>query len=282
MTPDQYCQQKTSQSGSSFYYSFLFLPPLKRQAITAVYTFCREADDIVDECVDPSTAETKLNWWREEIANLFANKPSHPVSHALTDSLKTFDLHKEHFDEIIEGMQMDLHITHYQTLNDLLLYCHRAAGVVGLLATEIFGYKNKDTLKFAENLGIAFQLTNIIRDIKEDALRGRVYLPIEDLDKFNVNAEDFQLPTTKDTVKQLIQFQIERAKEYYTKAFDYLPAEDRHNQRSAVIMSSIYKTILTEIEKDDFQIMEHRIKLTPLRKFWIAWKTARREKKHYR
>jgi len=282
MTPDQYCQQKTSQSGSSFYYSFLFLPPVKRQAITAVYTFCREADDIVDECLDPSTAETKLNWWRGEITNLFANKPSHPVSHALTDALKTFDLHKEYFDEIIDGMQMDLHVTHYQTFNDLLLYCHRAAGVVGLLATEIFGYQNKDTLKFAENLGIAFQLTNIIRDIKEDALRGRVYLPLEDLDKFNVNAEDFQLPNTKDTVKQLIQFQIERAKDYYTKAFKYLPAEDRHKQRSAVIMSSIYKTILTEIEKDDFRIMEHRIKLTPLRKFWIAWKTARREKKHFR
>ena len=149
----------------------------------------------------------------------------------------------------------------------------------GLLATEIFGYQDRDTLKFAENLGIAFQLTNIIRDIKEDALRGRVYLPIEDLVKFNVTTADLQLPVTKDSVKQLIQFQAERAKEYYTKAFSYLPQEDRCNQRSAVIMSSIYKTILTEIEKDDFRIMEHKIKITPLRKFWIAWKTSRREKK---
>ncbi|NOY67817.1 MAG: presqualene diphosphate synthase HpnD [Gammaproteobacteria bacterium] len=282
MTPDQYCQKKTSESGSSFYYSFLFLTHEKRQAITAVYTFCREADDIVDECTDPNTAETKLNWWREEIQNLFSNKPSHPVTLALSDALKIFDLQKDHFDEILNGMQMDLHITQYQTFNDLLLYCHRAAGVVGLLATEIFGYNNKDTLTFAENLGIAFQLTNIIRDIKEDALRGRVYLPQEDLIKFNVTEDDLRLTSTKDSVKKLIQFQIERTKEYYKKAFSHLPDEDRSKQRSAVIMSSIYKTILTEIEKDDFRIMEHKIKLTPLRKFWIAWKTARREKKLYR
>lgn len=282
MTPDQYCQKKTSESGSSFYYSFLFLTHEKRQAITAVYTFCREADDIVDECTDPNTAETKLNWWREEIQNLFSNKPSHPVTLALSDALKIFDLQKDHFDEILNGMQMDLHITQYQTFNDLLLYCHRAAGVVGLLATEIFSYNNKDTLTFAENLGIAFQLTNIIRDIKEDALRGRVYLPQEDLIKFNVTEDDLRLTSTKDSVKKLIQFQIKRTKEYYKKAFSHLPDEDRSKQRSAVIMSSIYKTILTEIEKDDFRIMEHKIKLTPLRKFWIAWKTARREKKLYR
>lgn len=282
MTPDQYCQQKTAKSGSSFYYSFLFLTSEKRQAITALYTFCREADDIVDECTDPSIAETKLNWWREEISRLFNKKPDHPVTLALSDSLKSFDLHKEYFDEIIDGMQMDLHISQYQTFNDLLLYCHRAAGVVGLLATEIFGYQHRDTLKFAENLGIAFQLTNIIRDIKEDALRGRTYLPMDELAQFNVSPDDLQLPITKDQVKQLLQLQIDRAKKYYAKAFSFLHKEDRNNQRSAIIMSAIYQTILTEIEADDFRVMEHRIKLTPLRKFWIAWKTARREKKHCR
>jgi len=281
MTPDQYCQQKTTKSGSSFYYSFLFLTPEKRQAITALYTFCREADDIVDDCIDPAVAESKLNWWREEISNLFANKANHPVTHALTDSLKNFDLHKEYFEEIIDGMQMDLHISQYESFNDLLLYCHRAAGVVGLLATEIFGYQHRETLKFAENLGIAFQLTNIIRDIKEDALRGRIYLPIEDLKQFNVTQDDLHLPTTRDSVKQLIRFQIDRARKYYEKAFAHLHDDDRSKQRSAVIMSSIYQTLLTEIEKDDCRIMEHRIKLTPIRKFWIAWKTARREKKLY-
>jgi len=279
MTPDQYCQQKTAKSGSSFYYSFLFLTPEKRQAITALYTFCREADDIVDDCTDPAIAESKLDWWREEINRLYSNKPDHPVSLALSDALKSFNLHKEYFDEIIDGMQMDLHIAQYQNFNDLLLYCHRAAGVVGLLATEIFGYQHRDTLKFAENLGIAFQLTNIIRDVKEDALRGRIYLPMDELSQFNVTPDDLQQPITKESVRQLLKFQVERAKKYYTKAFSLLHKDDRSNQRSAVIMSSIYQTILSEIENDDFRIMEHRIKLTPLRKFWIAWKTARREKK---
>jgi len=279
MTPDQYCQQKTAQSGSSFYYSFLFLPTEKRKAITALYAFCREVDDVVDECTDPALADSKLDWWREEVARLYAGKATHPVTQALTTSLENFDLHKEYLDEILDGMQMDLRISHYENFDDLLLYCHRAAGVVGLLAVEIFGYQDSNTLKFAENLGIAFQLTNIIRDIKEDAMRGRIYLPLQELDSFSVKPEDLQLPGTTDAMRKLVRFEVERAHEYYKKALTYIPARDHFSQRSSLIMASIYQALLAEIEKDGFNVMEHRIKLTPLRKLWIAWKTYRNLKK---
>ncbi|HEC29347.1 MAG TPA: squalene synthase HpnD [Gammaproteobacteria bacterium] len=279
MTPDQYCQQKTAQSGSSFYYSFLFLPTEKRRAITALYAFCREVDDVVDECTDPGIARSKLDWWREEVDKLYTGKATHPVTQALTTSLENFDLHKEYLDEILDGMQMDLDITRYDDFNDLLLYCHRAAGVVGLLAVEIFGYRDRDTLKFAENLGIAFQLTNIIRDIKEDTMHGRIYLPLQELDSFRVKPGDLQLPETTDAVRRLVQFEVKRAHEYYNKALAHLPAGDQFSQRSSLIMSNIYRTLLTEIENDGFQVMEHRVKLTPLRKLWIAWKTYRKIKK---
>jgi len=282
MTPDQYCQQKAANSGSSFYYSFLFLPAEKRQAITALYAFCREVDDIVDDCHDAHIAESKLGWWREEVERLYAGNPEHPVSKALSTSLQHFALHEEYLGEIIDGMYMDLHINQYDTFNDLLLYCHRAAGVVGLLAAEIFGSSHRDTLTFAENLGTALQLTNIIRDVREDVMRGRVYLPVEDLEKFNVQVSDLHQPVTTEPLRQLLAFQVKRAEEYYHKAFQLLPDCDRFNHLSSMIMSDIYLALLNEIKNDHYQVMEHRIKLTPLRKLWIAWKTYRREKKRNR
>ncbi len=279
MTPEQYCQQKAANSGSSFYYSFLFLPTEKRKAITALYAFCREVDDVVDECSDPSVAESRLNWWHEEIDALYAGNPSHPVSHALSAALQHFDLHREYLQEIIVGMQMDLHINRYNTFDDLKLYCHRVAGVVGLLAVEIFGSTHRDTQKFAENLGMAFQLTNIIRDAKEDAMRDRIYIPAVELQTFNVRESDLQLPKTTTAVRDLLEFQMQRAREYYRKALDILPDCDRFNQASSLVMAAIYQALLDEIGKDNFQVMEHRIKLTPVRKLWIAWKTYRHEKK---
>jgi len=279
MTPEQYCQQKAANSGSSFYYSFLFLPADKRKAITALYAFCREVDDIVDDCTDAAIAESKLNWWRQEIGRLYAGNPEHPVSKSLHTALDQFDLQQEYFNEIIDGMHMDLHITQYNSFHDLSLYCHRAAGVVGLLAAEIFGCSHRDTLKFAENLGTAMQLTNIIRDVREDAFLGRVYLPEDDLQQFNVKVTDLHLVKTTEAVKSLLAFEVERAQEYYAKAFSLLPEQDRYNQLSSLIMAEIYMKLLDEIRNDGYQVMEHRIKLTPLRKLWIAWKTFRREKK---
>lgn len=190
MTPQQYCQQKTAKSGSSFYYSFMFLTQQKREAITALYAFCREVDDIADECTELHIAQTKLNWWRTEIESLYLGKPQHPVSKALLPHIKTYSLDAEHFIEIIDGMEMDLNFNRYEDFKQLQLYCYRVASVVGLLSAQIFGFNNRKTLKFAHDLGMAFQLTNIIRDVGEDARRNRIYLPLEDLATFNVTEDD--------------------------------------------------------------------------------------------
>lgn len=284
MTPEEYCQEKAAKSGSSFYYSFLFLPPEQRKAITALYAFCREVDDVVDECNEPELAIKKLTWWRNEIDNLFNKQPQHPVTLALKPHIQTFNLAQEYFQEIIDGMEMDLTRSSYRTFKDLSLYCYRVASVVGLLSVEIFGYEDRNTIKYAHNLGMAFQLTNILRDIHEDVMRGRVYLPEDDMKDFGVSINDLKHPGTHPNankqLRNLLRFQIERARGYYQKAFECLPDHDRYNQRCGIIMAEIYLQLLNEIEADNCRVLEHRIRLTPVRKLWIAWKTARREKRY--
>ena len=273
MTPDEYCQQKAAASGSSFYYSFLFLPPERRRAITALYAFCREVDDVVDESSDVHLAATKLAWWRQEIAGLYAGNPRHPVSRALAPHLKSFSLEQDNLHEIIAGMEMDLTQTRYLDWKGLERYCHRVAGVVGLLAARIFGYQEARTLEYAHSLGIAFQLTNIIRDVGEDARKNRIYLPMEDLQKFGVPAADILGMRQTDAFHKLMQFQAGRARGHYEEALRALPAADRKAQRPGLIMAAIYRTLLEEIERDGFNVLTRRTSLTPLRKFWIAWKT---------
>ncbi|OGT20431.1 MAG: squalene synthase HpnD [Gammaproteobacteria bacterium RBG_16_57_12] len=279
MTPDQYCQDKAARSGSSFYYSFLFLPRHQRQAITTLYAFCREVDDVVDECHDTQLARIKLAWWREEIGRCFLGTPQHPVTQALQPAISTFNLPQEYFLEIIDGMEMDLDRHRYASFKDLGLYCHRVAAVVGLMAAEIFGVQDRRTLKYAHLLGMAFQLTNILRDIREDASRDRIYLPLDELARFNVSPADILHHRDSPAFRELVGFQVSRAEDYYQQAFAALPAGDRYAQRSGLIMAEIYLAILREIARDGYNVMEHRIALTPLRKLWIAWKTARREKK---
>lgn len=279
MTPDEYCRDKTAKSGSSFYYSFLFLPTRQRQAITALYAFCREVDDAVDEIADPEVASRTLAWWRSEIEQTFAGTPSHPVGKALKTALQHFELQQEYFEEIIDGMEMDLVQLEYPAFKHLALYCHRVASVVGLLAAEIFGYQNRQTLKYAEKLGLAFQITNIIRDVREDAERGRIYLPQEDMQRFDVSREDILALKHSPQLVALLQFETQRAREFYQQARAALPPEDRFNQRTGLIMAAIYEATLDEIERDGFRVMQQRVSLTPLRKLWLAWKTARRERK---
>ncbi len=280
MTPDQYCRDKAAKSGSSFYYSFMFLPAQRRQAITALYAFCREVDDAVDDIADPVVAAKTLAWWREEIERTFNGHATHPVGLALQTALQHFELHQEYFLEIIDGMEMDLYPQTYPAFKHLALYCHRVASVVGLLAAEIFGYNNRKTLKYAEKLGLAFQMTNIIRDVREDAERGRIYLPEEDLDRFHVKAEDILAFKQTPELSNLLKFEADRAREFYREAMALLPQEDRFNQRTGLIMSAIYEANLDELERDGFRVMQQRLSLTPLRKLWLAWKTARRERKH--
>ncbi|VAW90104.1 Phytoene synthase [hydrothermal vent metagenome] len=279
MTPDQYCQEKAASSGSSFYYSFMFLPADQRQAIVALYAFCREVDDVVDECSDPGLARIKLQWWRDEVGKIFDGTPTQPVALALQQTVKEFNLPLEHFLEIIDGMEMDLNQVRYPSFKELKLYCHRVASVVGLMAAEIFGYNDHKTLDYALNLGLAFQLTNILRDVREDAMRGRIYLPADELAQFEVSEQDILAGRQTEAVTRLMEFQAKRAHDYYQKAFELLPETDRYKQRSGIIMAAIYQATLTEIEKDNYNVLKYRIKLTPLRKLWLAWKTARSEKR---
>lgn len=273
MTPDQYCQEKSAASGSSFYYSFLFLPPQRRQAIMALYAFCREVDDVVDECTDASIASTKLAWWRLEVARMDQGEAQHPVTQALLAARQNFNLPSEQLLEIIDGMEMDLQQSRYLDFKALSLYCYRVASVVGLLAAEIFGYQNHQTQKYAHDLGMAFQLTNIIRDIGEDARRGRIYIPMDELKQFNVPAADILNAKYSDNFAALMKFQAERAEQYYAQAFAHLPKEDRKSQRPGLMMAAIYRTLLDEIRRENFQVLHQRIALTPIRKLWLAWKT---------
>jgi len=282
MTPEQYCQDKAAKSGSSFYYSFLFLPPVQRAAIMALYAFCREVDDVVDETTDTQVARAQLNWWRDEISRLFAGQAQHPVTLALTTSINDFNLPREHFLEIIDGMEMDLDYDSYPSFKELSLYCHRVASIVGIMAAEIFGFEDRATVKYAHNLGMAFQLTNILRDVHEDLHRGRLYIPLDELEQHGVTCEDLLNGNYSDGVNSLLKFQASRARHYYQLALDGLPEIDRYPQRSGLIMAAIYRATLDEIEQDDYRVLTRRVSLTPIRKLWLAWKTARREKKRFR
>ncbi|MBS3916549.1 MAG: presqualene diphosphate synthase HpnD [Sulfuritalea sp.] len=273
MTPDEYCQRKAAQSGSSFYYSFLFLPPERRRAITALYAFCREVDDVVDECADAQLARTKLAWWRAELVGAYQGKPSHPVTQSLIEATRSYNLPQELLMEIIDGMEMDLAQTRYPDFKALQLYCYRVASVVGLLAAEIFGYEDRRTLKYAHDLGLAFQLTNIIRDVGEDARRGRIYLPIDELARFGVPTGDILHARYSNGFRQLMAFQMDRAEQLYEQACAQLPAEDRRAQRPGLVMAAIYRTLLREIRRDGCRVLDRRMTLTPIRKLWIAWRT---------
>jgi phytoene synthase len=273
VTPDQYCQERTAQSGSSFYYSFLFLEPLRRQAITALYAFCREVDDVVDECSDANVARAQLDWWRSEVQALFDGHPSHPVMKALATSLQHFSLPQEQLLEIIDGMEMDLDNTRYADFKALHLYCYRVASVVGLLAAEIFGYTDRMTLKYAHDLGLAFQMTNIIRDVGEDARRGRIYLPQDELARFGVTDADLLQARYTDSFRKLMEFQVARTTALYQQAFAQLAAADHKAQRAGLIMAAIYRATLDEIVRDDYRVLDQRISLPPLRKLWLAGKT---------
>ncbi len=273
MTPDEYCQQKAVASGSSFYYSFLFLPPQRRRAITALYAYCREVDDVVDECTDAGVARVKLAWWREEVGKLYAGQPQHPVTNALAPAIAAYGIQQQHMLELIDGMAMDLDYNRYPDFDTLKEYCHRVASVVGLMSASIFGYSEKQTLEYAAELGLAFQLTNIIRDVGEDARRNRIYLPLDELKKFGVSESEIQAARETENFQKLMAFQIERALAHYDSAFSKLPAADRKPQIPGIIMAGIYRTLLEEIRQDGSHVLKQRISLTPLRKLWIAAKT---------
>lgn len=239
----------------------------------ALYAFCREVDDVVDECNDPALASTKLAWWRMEVERITSKQATHPVGLALQAVSPEIEISAARLNEIIDGMEMDLQQTRYLDFTGLSLYCYRVASVVGLLAAGIFGYRDAQTEKYAHDLGMAFQLTNIIRDVGEDARRGRIYLPIDELKQFNVPAADILNARYSDNFTALMQFQYQRAERYYQDALAHLPACDRKSQRPGLIMAAIYRTLLEEIRAENFQVLHQRISLPPTRKLWLAAKT---------
>ncbi len=279
MTPDEYCQEKTQQSSSSFYYSFLFLNNSQRQAMTALYAYCREVDDVVDDCTDQYVAANKLNWWREEIHSTFHGTPNHPVAIALKTAITNFPVQEKYFLELIAGMEMDLQTHQYASFNELSLYCYRVASVVGLITIEILGYSSPDTAQYAHNLGISLQLINILRDVKEDAQRQRIYIPQDELVKFGVTKEMLLNNKKSPETLALFNYQAARAENYYEKAFSALDPGDRYAQKTGIIMAEIYFALLKKIKAQDFPLLEKRVTLSKLNKLWIAWTTARREYK---
>jgi len=273
MSPDEYCQKKAAASGSSFYYSFLFLPPRRRRAITALYAYCREVDDVVDEMQDPAVARARLAWWSDEIGRLYAGDPQHPVTRALAPHLSAFDIRRDSLLLVLEGMAMDLQQNRYLDYAALARYCHNVAGVVGELSAGIFGASQERTYEYARKLGLALQLTNIIRDVGEDARRGRVYLPLDELQRHGVRVADLLEGRYVEGYLPLMRLQAQRARSVYAEALAALPAADRPAQRPGLVMAAIYATLLDEIEREDFRVLHQRVALTPLRKLWIAWRT---------
>ncbi|KPN72560.1 presqualene diphosphate synthase HpnD [Neisseria sp. 83E34] len=275
MQPIEYCQHKAAESGSSFLAGFRFLPQNQRDAMTVLYAFCREVDDAVDDCSDPGVAQTTLNWWRGDLAAVFSDRlPEHPVNQALQGIVREFGLPHEELEEIINGMQMDLEQSRYADFESLKLYCHRVAGVVGRLIARILGFSNPKTLEYADKTGLALQLTNIIRDVGEDARRRRIYLPVDELQRFNVPAHAIMQSQDTPEFKALMAFQIERARQAYREAVAALPPEDRKNQKAGLVMAAIYYALLNEIEHDGAQnVLKYKIAIPGPRKKRIALKT---------
>ena len=277
MTPQQYVQERVAASGSSFHYAFMFLPSSQRAAITAFYAFCREVDDVVDEAKDASVAATTLQWWRGEVAAAFKGQASHPALKALMPWVGDYRIEAGHLLAVIEGCTIDLQQTRFLDYLALQRYCHLVAGVVGEVASNIFGRTQEQTIQFAHRLGLAMQLTNIIRDVGDDARRGRIYLPATELRQFEVKPQEILLRESPwgygERFQRLMQFQAQRAYATYDEALALLPPHDHQAQKPGLMMANIYRALLREIEAQGFQVLHQRTSLTPVRKLWIAART---------
>jgi len=261
------------KSRSSFYYSFLFLPRPKRDAIYAVYALCRAVDDVADDAGDMEAKAQRLKGWREELDRCYAGRPTHPITRALRDCLSRYPIPKGYFEELIAGVEMDLTLTRYRTFADLTRYCYRVASVVGLICIEIFGYRREATKEYAINLGLALQLTNILRDLKTDGRRGRIYLPQEDLERFGYREDDLLHCRYTPGFFPLMRFEADRARDYFRRAAESLPSEDRKNMVAAEIMGRIYRETLEMIARKEFRVFEDRIALSCARKIRLALMT---------
>ena len=267
-----HCASITRRSSSNFYYAFMLLPAARRQALYSVYAFCRFVDDIADDQSVGHPAEL-LARWREELERVFNGTPPHPISRSLAHNVRRFAIPRRYFEEIIDGVEMDLGRTRYASFEELRLYCHRVASAVGLVCIEIFGYRNPRARQYAEHLGIAFQLTNIIRDVSEDAGRGRIYLPLEDLARFGVREDEILRGIDTLELRRLLAFEVERARSFYAQAEQALPAEDRAAMVCAEAMRSIYQALLERIASQGCGVIGRRYRLSTPRKLYLVGRT---------
>ena len=260
----------TKGSGSNFYYAFLFLPKPRREAIYAVYAFCRLSDDLVDKAKAVGDPAEALSRWRKQLDTYFQESIGTPVIAAVAQAARRFDIPKVYFEELLNGMEMDLTRSRYATFEELYSYCYRVASVVGLICIEIFGYTNPKTKTYAEQLGIAFQLTNILRDLSIDAERGRIYLPQDELRKFGYSEEELLAGGYNDAFVKLMRFQCERTRDYFRAASAALPREDKRSLLAAEIMRAIYYRLLLKIEQQRYDVFRRTIALSNPRKLFLA------------
>lgn len=272
------CSSLTRRSRSNFYYAFLFLPRAQREAIYAVYAFCRIVDDVVDLGGVPEVQRRELGRWRQELARCFEGQPQEPVAQRLASAIKRFPVPRSALEAILDGVEMDLDRSRYETFEDLYPYCCRVAGAVGLCCIEIFGYSDPRCRDYAVDLGVALQLTNILRDVKADAERGRIYLPQENLRRFGVSAEDLRTGRYSPAFVELMRFEARRAQQFYEQAWATLPAQDAPRLLAAEIMGRIYFALLQAIEARQFRVFGERVTVPVSRKLAIAlscWARAR-------
>ncbi len=266
----QYTQQKTKDSKTNFYYSFLFLPKRKRNAIFTIYSFCRHTDDIVDEIDDPDEARRRLDEWRKELDACYEQNPSHPITQALQSVIEYFPIPKQYFHDLIDGMEMDLTCKRYQTFEELEIYCYRAASVVGLMCIEIFGYTSPDTKEYAVNLGKALQLTNIMRDVAEDAEINRIYLPQEEIERFGYSEQELFRHHYSPAFIELMRHQAERAQQYFNRSRELYEKRDHHLLFAAEIMRKIYYLLFENIVQKEYDVFSQRIRVPNQTKMRIA------------
>lgn len=263
----------TKESNTNFYYSFFSLPAEKRKALYAIYALCRSLDDVVDESPGRLEASEALLKWTTEIVNMYQGTPSHPLTVALKPYIEWYSIPQKYFLELIKGVEMDLTKNRYNTFDELHRYCYRVASVVGLICAEVFGYQNAVTLGYAVDLGIALQLTNILRDIKADAANGRIYLPLEDLRRFGYTEEDLFSSIYNQAFVEMMRFEAARAWSYYKRAEETLPREDRKAMVAAEIMRAIYSRLLQKIEAAKYDVFSLPPRLTKTQKLYIAFRT---------
>lgn len=280
MDPATYCQNRATQQGTSLYYSLLFLPEPQRRAATALYAYQKEIVGIVAECSDLGVAQTKLQWWQEEITRLFTGHPRHPVTQSLATPIRSYHLPQQSFLEVIEGVSSDLGQWTYPSFQTLISYCQQVAGIISSMAAEIYGYQDPKTRQYAENLGVALQLTHILRNIRQDAAQGRIYLPREEFTRFKVPVEDILSGgDNSQGMATLLAQHASRARQYFHSALAELGQHDYYAQRAGLTQIALGLSLLNAIEEEGYPVLKQRISLTPLRKLWIAWRTSHRARR---